>query len=259
MKKLISEEFKKIKASKFLVILSIAQILGMMIAGFTLFEPSIAERWYEVSIDTIAVLPFAFFFLYGIVVVKMIASEFENYVVGDAIRAGVGRKQYFVAKCIAIVIYTAVLELLMSLALLLVIVVKYGMKSGMVVKLEYVGFFVLQYFIMVLLICVMNTVAMLISYACKHFGLATAATFVLFVIVDYPLSVSLIDHICGPLGLLLRVAIAWSRGYAYVLKGEFWLMLIPSVIVGVAAVVASYIIFMKTEFASVEEREAEQK
>ena len=258
MKKLIMEEFKKLKASRLVVILSIARIIIMIITGFIQFESM--KGWPIAPVATMSFLPATYFFLYGIVVVKMVASEFENYVVGDAIRAGVGRKQYFVAKCISIVIYTSVLELLMTLAVLLVPLVRDGIQNGIPVSLKYVGMFLLFYFIMVVLICVMNSVAMLISYACKHFGLATAVIFVLFVIVDERLSSVLIDYVCGPLALIVRIIRRGIEGYNYyVLTGEFWIALIPSIIIGVAAVVASYIIFMKTEFASVEEREAEQK
>jgi len=102
-------------------------------------------------------------------------------------------------------------------------------------------------------------VTMLISYACKHFGLTTAIIFVLFVIVDKHLSFALMDYVCGPLALIARMVGTTGEGYIWVLTGEFWVMLIPSIIIGVVAVVASYIIFMKTEFASVEEREAEKQ
>jgi len=104
---------------------------------------------------------------------------------------------------------------------------------------------------MVLLILIMSSIAMLISYICKNFKLATAVIFVLFVIVDLKLPVSYVT----PTGMVLRML----NNNEYMFNSEFWVELIPSIIVGVAAVVASYIIFMKTEFASVEEREAEEQ
>ena len=252
MKKLILEELKKFRASKFLIILSIARILPMIISS--IIKVKAISGWPIAPMVTTTFLPTTFFFLYGIVVIKMIASEFENYVVGDAIRAGASRKQYFVAKCITIVIYIAVMELLMTLAAIIVPVFKYGISNF---NFKNLGLFLLFYFVIVLLICVMSAVAMLISYACKHFGLATAVIFVLYVIVDKRLSIALIDYICGPLALIFKIEKAINAGSIWVLTGEFWVELIPSVIVGVAAVVASYIIFMKTEFASVEEKEAE--
>ncbi len=251
MKRLILEELKKIKASKLLVGICIFNIAVMIVGGFFLRAESELERACQSPIRTMSLTAFTFFFFYGLTVIKMIAKEYEDYVVGDAIRAGVDRRQYFGAKCIALSIFVAVLQFFMSLALFATFMIKIGIRLGFSFSIEFVFKFLLNYLVMVLLILIMSSIAMLISYICKNFKLATAVIFVLFVIVDLKLPVSYVT----PTGMVLRML----NNNEYMFNSEFWVELIPSIIVGVAAVVASYIIFMKTEFASVEEREAEKQ
>lgn len=255
MRKQILEELRKFKSSKLLVGICILHILIMIVGGFIRFKEPVLTHLYRMPIATVAVFLYTFFFLYGLIVIRMIASEFESYVVGDAIRAGVGRKQYFCVKCITVVIVTAVLELLMSLSLLVTATIRFGKLPKLSVDdiFKFIGF----YLIIVLLILIMDSIAMLVSYICKHFGLSTAVIFILFVIVE-PRLVNA-TGCATPLGMVARAAARIETDELYMFGSEFWVALIPGIIIGVAAVVASYIIFMKTEFASVEEREAEQK
>ena len=263
MKKLILDEFKKFKASKLLMGLFMVPVVIMIIVGFLKYTPLYLEHGYMLPFFIHAFWIDIHFFLYGLIVIKMVASEFGSGVVGNSIRAGVDRKQYFISKCITIVIVTAVSELLMSLVLLTTLVLKYGIELDFSFSADFIFKFFMHYLVMLFLTCIMNAVAMLISYICKNFIFATAICFVLFVIVDVRLTINTLNSaICGPLGLIFRsfrsVAGTVSINDVYIFSGEFALALIPSIIVGVVAVAASYIIFKNQKFATIEEKEAEQ-
>lgn len=252
MRDLFKNELLKLKRSKSVKVLFwyfvIYSILGALFFHGA-DEDSIARSGFSAPFMTFAMHGSSGFFFYAAIAAGLVANEFSQGTIHNAISCGVERRSYFIAKTCCLLGITVFLYLTNTLVHSLAnIAISSFDPYGLLFSRYWPKVFIYNLVAILLLLSYMS-LFICIAYLCRK-GVMTFV--VSFLVTD----VDLISYakigtgkINGPVSMMWQMLemIQTDLSSNRLLEPDFFLMLIPSLCMGVISLAVAYQLFKRTD------------
>lgn len=249
---LFKNELLKLKRSKSVKVLFwyfvIYSILGaLFFHGAN--EDSVARSGFFAPFMTFAMHGSSGFFFYASIAAGLVASEFSQGTIHNAISCGVERRSYFIAKTCCLLGITVFLYLTNTLVHSLAeIVISSFDPYGLLYSRYWQKVFIYNLAAILLLLSCMS-LFICIAYLCRK-GVMTFVVSMLIINLDF-ISNARINpgKINGPLSVMWQMLemVKTDLSSNRLLEPNFFLMLIPSLCMGVVSLVMAYQLFKRTD------------
>lgn len=252
MSDLFKNELLKLKRSKSVKILFwyfvIYSILGaLFFSGAD--EDSIARSGFSAPFLTFAMHGSSGFFFYAAIAAGLVANEFSQGTIHNAISCGVERRRYFIAKTSCLLGITVFLYLtnMLVFSLAQTAITSFD-PYGLLYSRYWQKVFVYNLAAILLLLSYMS-LFICIAYLCRRGVMTFVVSFLITNLDLIWFSKTGHDKAGGPLSVMwqmmemIRTDLSSNR----LLEPDFFLMLIPSLCMGVISLVVAYHLFKRTD------------
>ena len=252
MNDLLKNELLKLKRSKSVKVLFwyfvIYSILGALFFHGA-DESSVMRSGFFAPFATFAMHGAAAFFFYAAVAAGLVADEFSQGTIHNAISCGVERRRYFIAKICCLLGITVFLYLSNTLVHCLAeIVISSFDPYGLLYSRYWQKVLVYNLAAILLLLSCMS-LFICIAYLCRK-GVKTFVVSMLIIVLDNFLYARIgPDKINSPVSLMwqmfemIRTDLSSNR----LLEPDFFLMLVPSLCMGAISLTVAYQLFKRTD------------
>ncbi|MBQ9764923.1 MAG: ABC transporter permease [Lachnospiraceae bacterium] len=248
MKILLKNEFLKITRSK---AFRIAFLLSLIYVPFNILTGGSAEYFqygYRCPVVIYGFFETCFFWIFGAIIAALVAGEYDNGTIRNVIGLGIDRRKYFISKVISVFTASAFILFLMVFAFFVVATIRFTRWTGFVFTGKYLLKLLSYYITMLVFVLSYESIFILFSqifHSTRNTFLGVLGITLLENEVAAYLTVKALGRVTGPIGTIMKIRAFYDKGAA--LDAAFWLNLIPSVVVGIAAIVASYFLFIKKD------------
>lgn len=249
---LFKNELLKLKRSKSVKVLfwyfvSYSILAALFFHGAN--EGSVAQSGFSAPFRAFGMHGASGFFFYAAIAAGLVANEFSQGTIHNAISCGVERRSYFIAKTCCLLGITVFLYLTNTLVLSLAdISISSFDPYGLLYSRYWQKVFIYNLAAILLLLSCMS-LFICIAYLCRR-GVMTFVVSMLIISLDFILFARINPgKVSGPVSVMSQMLemIKTDLSSNRLLEPDFFLMLVPSLCMGVISLAVAYQLFKRTD------------